>query len=612
MSEHLIEFEPLCKEGPSRNGESILDSAQRMGIGLAGLCGGAGKCKNCKIRIIEGTVSELTPAQREVFSEEELDGGWRLACQTYPKVPCKVFVPLEAITSSQRLQVEGLEIGFPLDLPLNTVACELKPPSLTEPVPDAENLLEEINIQGPIHIDHYVLRDLSIRLREWKWRLTAHVRQGEVIGICPPDSRPLGLAVDLGSSKIAGYLIDLNSGRTLAAKGILNPQVSRGDDIITRISFAIRTPGGRGTMEELATVALKELAKSLCAEIGAETGDILEAVVVCNTAMHHLMLGFPVRQLASSPFVPVETGDLNVKARDIGLDFIPGAYLYFPPLIAGFIGSDHVAALTATADHWKNETALLVDIGTNTEISLITPGKITSVSCASGPVFEGYHIENGVRASKGAIEKVSLSGDSVHFRTIDDVDPIGICGSGILDAISQLCSAGVLDRRGHMTEGSHPGVVNRKGQLEFELVPGKEGRGNHRISITQKDVREVQLGKAAIQAAMKIIIAHNNISENDIDRVILAGAFGNYLDISNAIAIGLLPSLPLTKFLQVGNAAGIGAKLLLLSSTKRIEAKDLCSRIKYIELAGTPGYTEAFLHACYLEPYHLNRDAVRD
>lgn len=609
MGDHQVTFQPVGRRGPCPTGETLLDCTHRLGVELVSLCGGLGKCRGCKIRVMEGRFSEVTAAERETFIEEELESGWRLACQAYPQDDCRVYVPPESLSTQQRLQVEGTEINIPLDPSIRSVSCKIEPPSLAKPVADAENLLEKINAPGSIYVDIQVLRDLSTRLREWNWNLTAHIQDRELVAVRPPDSRPFGLAVDLGSTKIAGYLIDLDTGETLASRAIMNPQISKGEDIITRINFAIRSSGGRTLMANMVREGLMELAGSLCAEAGAETGDILDAVIVGNTAMHHLMLGLPVRQLAISPFVPAVCGDLNIKARDIGLEFAPGAYVYLPPNIAGFVGADHVAALTATGGEWDHGNGMVIDIGTNTEISLIARGKITSTSCASGPAFEGYQIRDGMRASPGTIEKVYLGREGIRYKTIDDTEPIGICGSGILDAVSQLCLAGVLDRGGRMLEGSHPQVVKKNGHLEFVLVPQEEDRRGPEISITQKDVREVQLGKAAIQAAMEILMETEGISPKEIDKVIIAGAFGTYIDVSNAMAIGMLPPLPLGRFRQVGNAAGTGARLLLLSFAKRKAVGKLLSRVKYLELAGTPEFSKAFTRACLLEPCHLDPNA---
>ena len=612
MGEYQIEFQPIGRRGPCPSGETLLDCARRLGVELVGLCGGVGKCHGCKLRIVQGSLSEVTPSEQEAFTNEELESGWRLACKTIPEGDCRVDVPPESLSTPQRLQIEGQHIDTPLDSPVTSATCVVEPPSLTKPVADAENVLKEMRSLGTTHFDICVLRDLSTLLREWKWNLTAHTRNGEIIAVSRPGSHRLGLAVDLGSTKIAGYLLDLDTGTGLTSKGIMNPQISYGEDIIARINLAIQSPEGRTLLANLVRDAVMKLAEELCSEAETETGEILEAAIVGNTAMHHLMLGLPVLQLAKSPFLPAVRGELNVKARDIGLAFAPGAYVYFPPNIAGFVGPDHLAALMATADKWSQGNALVLDIGTNTEISLIARGKITSTSCASGPTFEGYHIRDGVRATPGAIEKVYVRGKNVSFKTIDDAEPIGICGSGILDAVSQLRMARVLDKGGRMQEDSHDRLIKNSGHSEFILVSKDESGRGSQISITQMDVREVQLGKAAIQAAIEILVETAGLSQMDIDNVIIAGAFGSYIDIANAIAIGMLPTLPLGRFHQVGNAAGTGARLFLMSSAKRKEVEDLLDRITYLELAGSPEFSKAFTRACLLEPFHLTLNAGPD
>jgi uncharacterized 2Fe-2S/4Fe-4S cluster protein (DUF4445 family) len=608
---NLIEFQPIGRRGRCPSGETLLDCARRLGVELASLCGGTGKCNSCRIRVMQGDLSEVTPTQRAAFTETELDGGWRLACQAYPLSDCKVYVPPESLKAQQRLQIEGRKIDVLIDPPLKTLVCKLEPPSLERPVADAENLLEIINGKRDKHMDIDVLRDLSLRLREWDWNLKAHIRNREVVAISPPGSRPLGLAVDLGSTKIAGYLVDMDTGENLAAGGIMNPQISYGEDIVTRINVVIHSPDGRSLMASSVRDALMKLARDLCAEVGVETGDILEAVIVGNTAMQHLMLGLPVLQLARSPFVPAVGGALNIKSKEIGLNFAPGAYVYFPPNIAGFVGADHVAALTATAEQWAHANVIVIDIGTNTEISLIARGKITSVSCASGPAFEGYHIKYGVRASPGAIEKIYVGKKDTRYETIDDAKPIGICGSGILDAVSQMHLAGVLDSGGRMQKGSHPRLVEKSGRLEFVIVPQKARNKGSQISITQGDVREVQLGKAAIQAALELLTQQEGISETEIEKIIIAGAFGSYLNISNAMSLGMLPSIPLNRFQQAGNAAGVGARLFLLSCAKREAAEDLPERIQYLELAGLPQFGKMFTSACLLGPVHFHPHGER-
>jgi len=609
MGRYQIEFGPMGLRGLCQKGESLLACGQHLGLELAGDCGGKGKCKACKVQVIAGEVSSPTSIEHEVFSSQDLENGWRLACQTYPRSDCRLIVPKETLAGPQRLQVEGLDIKVDIKAPVRAYDVELQPSSLSNPRADCENLLEEIRGAGNgacKFIDIEVIRHLSTELRTWNRRCRAHVRDREVVAISPSGTRELGMAVDLGSTKIAGYLVDLRSGRTLAAKGIVNPQISYGADIISRINYAITSPGGQGDLQEAVLGSINGLIADLCAEVGSETREIVEAVIVGNTAMHHLLLGLPVQQLVRSPFLPAVSGELNVKARDVGLEIAPGAYVHIPPNIAGFVGADHVAMLIATSHEWEHENVIALDIGTNTEISLIADGKIYAISCASGPAFEGYHIKDGLRATEGAIEKIDISDNVLHYQTIGEKPPTGICGSGILDAVAQLYLSGVLDRNGKMKLDSHPRVRRNGGQTEFVVVAEEERNGLPAISITQRDVREIQLAKAAIHAGIYLLFDKKGMSEKDIDKIIIAGAFGTYIDISNSITIGMLPSMPLDKFYQVGNAAGIGAKLALVSTSKRVEARQMMSRVRYIELASLAGFSRVFIESCYLEPYRIS------
>jgi uncharacterized 2Fe-2S/4Fe-4S cluster protein (DUF4445 family) len=412
------------------------------------------------------------------------------------------------------------------------------------------------------------------------------------------------LAVDLGTTKIAGYLVDLSDGKTLAAKGIMNPQISLGEDIISRMTAVINSPDEAVRIQKLAVEAISELAGDLCAEVKLNKEEIVEAVVVGNTAMHHLFLGLPVRQLALSPFVPAVSRALDIKARDLGLLIAPGAYVHILPNIAGFVGADHVSMLLATEAGKAQGPTVALDIGTNTEVSLIKQGKITAVSCASGPAFEGGHIKDGMRAATGAIERIRIAGDSLQYQTIDQAPPIGICGSGILDGLAQLYLNGILDEGGRITDNQSR-VRTTRGQREFVLVSEEERNGQPAITITQRDVRELQLAKAAIRAGIQVLLEANNCSDQEIDQVIIAGAFGTYIDVQSAVDIGMLPFLPLNRFRQVGNAAGMGAKLALISLRKRAEAQAIASRVKYIELGSAPHFEQTFIQASYLGRYRM-------
>jgi len=607
MTAYTIDFEPIGRRGQCREDESLLDCARQVGAGIVSVCGGQGKCQSCKVQVLKGSVSGPNSNEREALSSQELQDGWRLACEAYPTSDCKVSVPSESMATPQRTQVEGLQVTVQPEPPVRAYQAKLPAPTLEEVVADADSLLGTLDQQHQLQcrrIDIDVLRTLSARLRSWKWQCQASVRKDEVVALCTWPSRELGLAIDLGTTKVAGYLVDLSDGRTLAAKGIMNPQISYGEDIISRVTRVVASPPEGVHLQRLAVEALNELAVDLCAQVDTDTERIVEAVVVGNTAMHHLLVGLPVRQLALSPFVPAVSGALDIKARDLGLHIAAGAYVHLLPNIAGFVGSDHVAMLLAT-EAWQAEGLVVaLDIGTNTEVSLVDNGKITAVSCASGPAFEGGHIKDGMRAASGAIERLRIENDSVQYHTVDEAPPVGICGSGVLDAMAQLYLAGAIDERGRMTD-THPLVRTRDEQREFVLV-GKETRDKGPdIVITQGDVRELQLAKAAIRTGIQTLLETQGRCEEEIGQVIIAGAFGTYIDLSSALTIGMLPSLPLDRFRQVGNAAGMGSRLALISLEKRAQAQNIASRVHYIELSTAPNFTDTFVQASYIGRYRL-------
>jgi len=540
--------------------------------------------------------------------------GWRLACQTYPTSDCRLDVPVESMTTPQRTQVEGMEVTVPPQPAVRAYELELIAPSLASPQADADCLLETLNQRHHLEyhrIDVGVLRNLATELRAWNWQCQAAVRGDEVIAVAPRSSRQLGLAIDLGTTKIAGYLVDLADGHTLAAEGMMNPQISHGEDIITRIARTMESPDEGTRLKKLVVAAINELAVNLCSRIGATTREIVEAVVVGNTAMHHLLLGLPVAQLAVSPFVPAVAEALDIKARDLGMRIAPGAYVHLPRNIAGFVGSDHAAVLLAT-EAWQAEGVIVVlDIGTNTEVSLVNDGQITAVSCASGPAFEGGHIKDGMRAAPGAIERLRIEQDSLQYQTIDQAPPVGVCGSGLLDSVAQLYRHGVIDQSGRMA-GVHPRVRTHQGRREFVLVSEEERNGRPAIVITQHDIRELQKAKAAIRSGIQVLLEANGCSEEEIDQVVIAGAFGTYIDVSSAVALGMLPSLPLNRFRQVGNAAGTGARLTLISVSQRTQAQAIASQVRYIELASWPDFAETFVTANYLGQYRMKQGLNTD
>jgi len=594
---YTIDFEPVGRRGQFSGDQNLLECARQLSVDLVSICGGVGSCDHCKIQVIAGKVSRPTLEEEAELGADELAQGYRLACQTYPESDVKLHVPPESLTAIQRTQVEGLDVDVEPDPLVRGLEAHLTPPTLESPQADAQNLWKALAAHGVKEgkIDFQVQQTLSTRVRENNWQVNVALRGDEIVAVGAPSTRWLGMAVDIGTTKVAGYLLDLETGKTLASEGLMNPQISYGEDVVSRIVAASKSPADAAKLQSLLTEALSQLAADLCAEAGTISTEIVEAVVVGNTAIHHLFLGLPVKQLGLAPYVPTVDTAVDIKAREIGLRIAPGAYVHLLPNIAGYVGADHVAMLIATRLADAKQTTLAIDIGTNTEICLNHKGKMTSVSCASGPAFEGAHIKFGMRAAPGAIEHVRLDGNKLEIQTIGSEAPVGICGSGLLDVVAQLRLNDVIEHSGKMVE--HSLVRNKDGKLVFVLA---ERQDLDDITLSQKDVRELQLAKAAIRLGIQALVEAEGLEESDLDQVIIAGAFGTFIDVESAITIGMLPDLPLQRFTQVGNAAGTGARLALISKTERKKADEIACRDDYIELAKIPNFNRKFAKATYL------------
>ena len=605
-----IDFQPIGRRIHAEYGTKIFEVTRDYGVGLASLCGGKGTCGKCKVRIVLGDVSPLDEREKKALSAEEIAQGYRLACLTKVYGDIKVEIPIESLVVSQRIQLSGEEKGAIVDPVVQTITVSLSRPSRTDNRSDQVRLtdyLAENYGLTDIHIDLYAQRRLSSILRNNEWRAKIGLHGNEVVTAGRVEDRVLGVAIDVGTTKLAAYLTDLETGEILAAKGMMNPQIAYGEDVISRISYAIDHDGE--TLQHTVVDGLNRLIGELCSERGLAPDGIAEVVLVGNTAMHHLSLGLPVKQLILSPYVPAVSRSLYTKSRDISMVVSPGAYVYTMPNIAGFVGADHVAMLLATGLSDACATTIGIDIGTNTEITLAANGQMTACSCASGPAFEGAQIKNGMRAMAGAIEKIRINGASVTLQTIDDQPPVGLCGSGVLDAIAQLLGAGIIDEMGKLK--SHPCVRQTERGKEFVLARrGQSGTGKD-ITLTEKDISEIQLAKGAIASGIHILLKNANIAWHEIDEVIIAGAFGTYIDVASAISIGMLPPLPVQRFSQVGNAAGVGAKLALISKTQRQMGVDIARRVSHIELTSYSGYPRVFANALRLSPAKNWRDSGR-
>jgi uncharacterized 2Fe-2S/4Fe-4S cluster protein (DUF4445 family) len=575
-------------------GTSVLEAARQAGIDLASACGGEGNCGQCQVVILEGQTNPTTLDEEFILSDLERSTGTRLACCTQVLSDLKIQIPRGSLITGQRLQIEADLRQIEVDPIVRAIPINLSIPTLHDVRSDLNRIAEALDLKN-ISATPEVIRTISPALRANNWEINVFLRDQEIIGVGKLDEPPLGFAVDLGTTKIAAYLVDLESGTDLASGGIPNPQIGYGEDVISRLSYAHRNPQGGHVMAEKVQSALNELLGNLLQQVPANRSQVVEACIVGNTAMTHLLLRLPVGQLVNSPYVAAASSALDVRATEVGLEMAPGAYVHIPPCIGGFVGADHVAMILASDLDQIDKITLGVDIGTNTEIVIRKPGLpyLTSASCASGPAFEGAHISDGMRAASGAIEKVRITTGAVELTTIDDEPAVGLCGSGIVDVIAELSLNRLINQRGRFQKENPRISLGERGP-EFVLVAAQHSGTGQDILIRQKDVEEIQLAKGAIQAGLNILLDVTNTAPEDVDEVIVAGAFGSFLNIKNAIAMGLFPHLPNAQYRQIGNAAVVGAKWILISQAARTQAQDITRNTQYNELTTYPKFNRQF------------------
>ena len=600
-----IDFQPLGLRVVIPQNRTILDAAHISGIDLAAICGGGGTCGACKIHLFSGELSPVKEDERIELGDAAIQAGFRLACQCIPLSDCSIEIPPESLTAPQRTQIEGIDPGVELDTAVQKIKLEISPPEITDTLADDMRFLKAIQNSGidlPVQIPHSMLGELSESLRKENWSGSLVITRNkppEMAGFLPRSARILGLAGDLGSTKLALYLVDLESGETLIKTGAMNPQISYGEDVVSRIAYAKTHINGRKTLQHLLVDTINGLTRELCNQTATKPEWIVDCVMVGNTAMHHFFAGLPVEQLGMAPYLAAVGNPIRFNASEIGLIFAPGANVYMPPNLAGFVGADHVAMLLAAGSWQGDKTILSMDIGTNTEISLLTGGKLFSCSCASGPAFEGAHIHSGMRAAPGAIERVQIRNGRPIWQTIEGKPPVGTCGSGILEVVVEMKAAGIIDERGVFNKSS-PFVDMSTGKGLFILVPSDQSANSQPIIVTRSDINQIQLAKAAIRAGVEVLLQEAKVTPSEIDQFIIAGAFGTYLDISQSINIGMFPDLPLDRFSQIGNAAGVGARQLLLSNQKRLEALEIARRMNYVELTVHSEFTQYYVNAMYI------------
>ncbi len=585
-------------------GTSLLEAAARAGVAVEGNCGGKGTCGKCKVKLTQNNPAPPTGAEKKFLSSGELKAGWALACQRAASEEAFVEVPEQSDAFRRKISLSEDDSAVKPEPALSKIALTLERPTVQDQTPDLERLLAALPDNG-VEVSPRLLPALPKILRQERFAVTAVLTAEKLLAVEPGRTadRLFGMAFDIGTTTIMGSLHDLNSGKALAVGAATNPQNVYGADVISRITYASGEENGLEKMQRKVMEALNQIIENLAEKAGIKPQEIYEAVAVGNTTMSHLFLGIDPTYLAPAPFIPAYRRPLTMEAAEIGLAINPVGEVTVLPNIAGYVGSDTVGVILATGLDQRRDRCAVIDIGTNGELALAAGGRILSCSTAAGPAFEGAQIKHGMRAADGAIEAVRIEEGEVVLEIIGNAAPRGICGSGLIDAAAALLDAGVIDPSGRLvdpeTTGAQlpPQLKSRlrrgKGGFEFLLA----GKGSEEILLTQSDLRELQLAKGAIYAGLQILLKEAGLTESDLDEVLLAGAFGNYIRKESARGIGLLPGLPLEQITPVGNAAGRGARMTLISKTERARAFALSDLVEHVELSTRPDFQDAFIKA---------------
>jgi uncharacterized 2Fe-2S/4Fe-4S cluster protein (DUF4445 family) len=633
-------LQPSGRRGEASDWKNLRSIARELGVDIESICAENATCGKCKVVVEEGTferygitskrenLTPVSPEEAEFFrrrpkmmaSHNWEVGQVRLACQARVRGDVLVSVPEESQVNKQVVRKTAIQRAFEIKPSIRKYLVELAPPTISNPKADWERLQsgigtsmglirsgeENLPKSKDLAIDYDCLRTLSETLRESKWRVTVSVWQDkEVVRVEPGYAEGLyGAAVDIGSTTIALYLCDLESGSILAAESEMNPQIVYGEDVMSRIQYTIANDDGLEKLHDAVINTLNKLLQRAAAAASISTNDILEMVIAGNTTMHHLFLNLPVKQLGLAPYVPAVNHDVDIKARELGLKINRSANIHVLPTISGFIGADTTAVLLAEEPHKQDENWLIIDIGTNAELVLGNKDKLICTSTPTGPALEGAHVEYGMRAAPGAMERVEIDEKTLEPRykiigeeTWNTGKAKGICGSAIIDAVAELFRVGIVNARGKFIADEGGSKRIRKGEAGWEYVIAWENETTLQrdIPITQQDVRQIQLAKGALYVAARTLLNQFNLKEPD--KILLAGGFGTYLDKTKAMLIGMIPDCPLEKVYVVGNSAGDGARIALLNVERRQEAAKVAAKVQRYELPADPNFQQQFMLA---------------
>jgi uncharacterized 2Fe-2S/4Fe-4S cluster protein (DUF4445 family) len=637
MDDALVIFTPSGKRGRVAKGTTVLQAARQLGVDLDSVCGGRGICSKCQISVGQGEfakhgVTVAVDALSDVNAVEErydrvrgLKPGRRLGCQACVQSDVVLDVPAESQVHKQVIRKSASERVMAMDAAVRLYLVEVSEPDMHEPLGDFQRLAgaldERFGIKG-LQADLAVMAQLQPVLRKGKWQVTAAVWQGDanqaprLVAIFPGlREAPLyGLAIDLGSTTIAGHLVSLSDGTVLASSGLMNPQIRFGEDLMSRVSYVMMNPGGDAEMTGAVRAALGDLAIALAEEGGVSPAEIVETVVVCNPVMHHLLLGIDPVELGQAPFALATSEAITLPTREIGMNLAAGAQCYILPLIAGHVGADAAAVALSEAPETRDKLSLIVDVGTNAEILLGNKTKVLACSSPTGPAFEGAQISSGQRAAPGAIERIRI--DPVtkepRFRVIGSEiwsdengfeDAVGasgvtgICGSGIIEAVAEMRIAGLVDPSGLIGSAEQTGTSRSQpmGRTHEYVIFDATEKGGPRITVTQGDIRAIQLAKSALYAGARLLM--DELGVDDLDRVVLAGAFGAHISPLHAMVLGMIPDCEIDQVTSAGNAAGTGARMALCSVAARRTIEVQVKRIHKIETAIEPRFQEHFVAA---------------
>ena len=573
------------KEARVPAGTTLFDAASWNGVAIDSTCGGHGTCKKCKVRVVAGS-AEISSVDPRAFSPDELRNGWRLACRAAAHEDMTIEVP--PLQTRPKAALAGVGRHVILRPAVQKRYVELDEPSLEDQRSDLERLLHAMDDVEP-RVPLEVVRTLGHTLRESDWKVTAVLADDLLIDVEPGDTsgHRHAIAFDLGTTTVVATLLDLETGQPRAVRSILNAQQPFGADVISRISAVMMDDDALGRLQEHAHETLRTLTAEVCDEAGVDPREVYEVVVTGNVTMLQLALGIDPEPLSMAPFTIAARRLPAAAATDFGLAVHERAPAILFPALGAYVGPDIVAGILATGLTLDRRVRLFVDVGTNSEIVLGSSARALACAAPAGPAFEAAQIRCGMRAADGAIEGVKLVDGEVELTVIGDVEPQGLCGSGLVDAVAELVGAGILDHSGRFVAGSSDRLDKIGEETVFHLAEG--------VYLSQRDVRELQFAKASIATGWQILCRDLGIEPAEIAQVLLGGSFGSYLTPASAVKIGLVPKLPVTRIVAAGNVAGEGAKIVALSVTERAAANAVLDEVEYVELSGREDFNDLFI-----------------